>query len=110
MRYEMHFRAGHAEGIARSLVEVLEGVSLTAYMRDQTLQAVVQWKLVSLGEALSQARKADNLLTRQVPLAEGSIIIRNDLLDNYDSPDHGFMWSAVRDDLPQLIEQLQDLR
>lgn len=61
-----------------------------------------------IGEAASRVSKPTREKYRQIPWAD-IVGMRNRLIHGYDVVDLNLLWNTVETDLPQLIEQLEEI-
>lgn len=98
------------EAAATMIKLVTAGKTLDDYLSDFALRAIVERQFITLGEALSQLRKASPAVAEQVREHLGIISFRNVLVHGYSRIDHARTWDIVQTKLPMAIEDVRRLR
>lgn len=89
--------------LAERLRERTASLSPAAYARDVDLQAIVERHLITIGEALGRVARKDSEVFAQLPEGREVVDFRNVLVHGYDVIDHEVVWTAVTEDLPELV-------
>ena len=79
--------------------------SLEEYERDQTVQAAVERRLITIGEAVFQLRREGIIL----PNADQLINRRNMLAHRYDIYNAAAIWVSVHRELPGLKAEVEEM-
>jgi len=77
--------------------------------QDRGLQLIVEREFEIIGEAMNRLYRLDE--TAFMKIAHGHRIIgtRNILAHGYDIIDHRILWDAFQQDIPKLLDDLQNL-
>jgi len=79
------------------------------YTQDLMLSSAVERQFEILGEALKRIRdKDEEFLETSITGWRGAISFRNILAHGYDHLDNEIIWGIIEDDLPKLVESLQN--
>lgn len=93
---------------ARGIVASLEGVTFAQYTADENLRLATERRIEIIGEA---ARRLSAKLKEANPQIPWRLIVdqRNVLIHAYDEIEDERIWRLAAQDIPRLMEQLQDL-
>ena len=93
---------------AEEAIEILGETSLNAMVGDRVMQLALQKLVETVGEA---ARRVSQQTQEQHPgIAWREIIgMRNRLAHVYDRVDLKVLWDVIVNDLPRLVEQLEEI-
>ena len=93
---------------AEEAIEILGETSLKAMVGDRVMQLALQKLVETVGEA---ARRVSQQTQEQHPgIAWREIIgMRNRLAHVYDRVDLKVLWDVIVNDLPRLVEQLEEI-
>lgn len=107
-RHDPLLRVRHMRDYAREAVELLGTKSLDEVIGDRTLQLALARLVEIIGEA--SARVAPQLRSQHPSVAwREAAAMRNKLIHDYDYVDVSVVFNTVQNDLPPLIEQLEEL-
>ena len=73
------------------------------------IRAAVERKFEIIGAALSRIRRLDEPLLQRISGHERIIGFRNVIIHGYDTIDVGIVWDAVKNHLPKLKEEIEEL-
>ncbi|MCX5638406.1 MAG: DUF86 domain-containing protein [Planctomycetota bacterium] len=94
---------------AKNIEEYTRGFEYTGYLADSQVQAAVERKFEIIGEALNRIKKLDASVLESISEHQRIIGFRNVITHGYDSLDTELVWDAVRNHLPMLIKQVEQL-
>lgn len=94
---------------AMNLGDDLKGVTYEHFEASRQLTRLTERSLEIVGEALRRASDADPGLQNSHPEFRGWILLRNVLSHQYDDVRPKELWTAVTEELPDLVDQLRDL-
>jgi uncharacterized protein with HEPN domain len=109
MRPESRAALGHILDAAREVQSVTAGKTLTDYEGEKYLRAIVERYFITIGEALNRLSRHDPDLFQAIPGARSIVGFRNVLVHGYDVVEEAQVWSAVTDDLEQLVASIRAL-
>ena len=93
---------------ARLALEYIHEATLEAFLEDVRLQDSVIRRLEIIGEAARRVSEPARLEYSHLPWRE-MVAMRNIVIHEYDNLDLTIIWDAVKNDLPPLIETLQQI-
>jgi len=93
----------------RALEQFVEARTFDEYEQNLMLRSVVERQLEVIGEALGQARQADETLETRLPKLPRIVALRNRVIHGYDTVDDEIIWDIVQTNVPGLEEQLTAL-
>ena len=93
---------------ARLALEYIHEATVEAFVEDVRLQDSVIRRLEIIGEAARRVSEAARLEYPQLPWRE-MVAMRNIVIHEYNNLDLTIIWDAVKNDLPPLIEALQQI-
>jgi len=76
---------------------------------DKLKRAAVERQFEVIAEALIRLPDQDPRVLRMIPDANVAIRLGEAIRHKYDKIDYGILWRATRNDLPQLIQKVQEL-
>jgi len=94
---------------SREIEEYTAGLGLEDFERKGMAQAAVERKFEIIAEALTRISHADPAVLRRISDSERIIGFRNIISDGYDVVDAEVVWDAVRNYLPVLIREVEEL-
>ncbi len=100
-------RMRHMPDAAREAVELSRGKGPRAIARDRVLSLALVRLLEVVGEAAGRVPDGARQAHPEVPWSQ-IVGLRNRLIHGYDSVDLEILWRILSDDLPRLIEALED--
>lgn len=92
---------------AEAIVAFTDGLSIEEYKGSDLLSSAVERKFEIIGEALKRVLELDPGIEAQIGDCRAIIDFRNRLIHGYDSIDYDAVWTIVKDQLPNLIRDLQ---
>ena len=90
------------------LEETLEK-QLQQYLENRLLRQAVERNFEIIGEALNRLRRADPETADRIGETPRIVAFRNILAHGYDTIDHEIVWHLIRQDLPELLQTVEDL-
>ncbi len=97
-------------GAARNIEEYTQGFEYDDYLGDSQTQAAVERKFEIIGEALNRIKRLDSRVLESITEHQRIIGFRNVISHGYDALDIELVWDAVRNHLPVLIKQVEQLQ
>jgi uncharacterized protein with HEPN domain len=94
---------------AKNIEEYTCGLEYTDYLADSQVQAAVERKFEIIGEALNRIKRLDSRVLESISEHQRIIGFRNVITHGYDALDTELVWDAVRNHLPTLIKQVEQL-
>jgi len=91
------------------LQNFLTGKSAADLETDRGLQLIVEREFEIIGEAVNRLYRADERAFGKISHGHRIIGTRNILAHGYDIIDHRILWDAFKEDLPRLLEELQEI-
>ncbi|HKI06618.1 MAG TPA: HepT-like ribonuclease domain-containing protein [Thermoanaerobaculia bacterium] len=93
---------------ARGVVSALQGFTFVQYMADENLRLATERRIEIIGEA---ARRISAELKDSCPEIPWRLIVdqRNVLIHAYDEVEDERIWRLAAQDIPRLIEQIEEL-
>jgi len=101
-------RLRHMLDYSRKAVAMIEGRAREDLNRDEMLCLALTRAVEIIGEAATRISQVGQQRHGQIPWPE-IIGLRNRLVHGYDAVDVDILWDIVQQDLPQLIEQLEEI-
>ena len=92
-----------------TIVSFVQGKTLDDYEDDVQLQLPTERLLTIIGEACSQAVRAQPDLGSRIPDLQKVIGMRNRIIHGYHLVDDEIVWEAVTDRIPELLVTLKHL-
>jgi uncharacterized protein with HEPN domain len=92
---------------AEALCRFAAGKSVEDFKRDEILQAAVERKLATIGEAFVRLREAEPALAELFTDLPQIVGMRNRLVHGYDQLDLDVLWDATMNHIPKLLEQVR---
>lgn len=93
----------------REIEEYTAGLAFADFQSNGMAQAAVERKFEIIGEALSRISRADPAVLQRISDSERIIGFRNIISHGYDIVDVEIVWDAVRNYLPVLIREVEEL-
>jgi uncharacterized protein with HEPN domain len=94
---------------ARAIQKFTDGMDFEAFQDNDQVQAAVERKFEIVGEALTRMSRIDADTLEKITDYRRIIGFRNVIAHGYDSVDHEIVWEAVRDYMPTLVREVQEL-
>jgi len=91
------------------LASFLHGRERTDLEQDRGLQLIVEREFEIIGEAMNRLQRADEVAFARITHGHRIIGTRNILAHGYDIIDHRILWDAFQQDIPRLLDELQDI-
>ncbi|MFH1861832.1 MAG: HepT-like ribonuclease domain-containing protein [bacterium] len=85
------------------------GISLAEYSENPIVRAAVERKLMVIGEAMVRLRREHPEILDRITAYEQIIGLRNVLAHGYDIIEDSTVWSAVKDSLPILRSEIEEI-
>ncbi len=85
------------------------GISYPEYSGNAMVKAAVERKFLTIGEALIRLKRESPEILDAITDHEKIIGFRNVLVHGYDIIDDATVWSAVRDSIPTLRQEVETL-
>ena len=102
------YRLGHMVEFCQKLI-LLRSASSEENLEDDWVKMLAVTQLFEmLGEAAKNISSEFRSLHPEVPW-RGIITMRNRLIHGYDDIDYDLIWEALEDEVPLLLEQVQEL-
>lgn len=101
-------RLRHMLDHAREVVAMIDGKSRTDLDKDRKLNLSLVRLLEIVGEAAARTPEDERSLHPAIPWTS-IVSLRNRLIHGYDSVDFDILWNIVTNDLPPLIEKLEQI-
>lgn len=83
--------------------------TLDDYRRDRLLRQAIERNFEIIGEAMTRLVKLDPDTSARISKHRQIIAFRNVLIHGYDLIDHRIAWSAIEEELPMLLAQVEGL-
>jgi uncharacterized protein with HEPN domain len=93
----------------RDIEQFTAGKTLGEYLGSELLRSAVERKFGIIGEALVRLRARDRDTFDRINVSEDAIAFRNRLVHGYDAIDHQTVWETVKNDLPDLKIEAEQL-
>jgi uncharacterized protein with HEPN domain len=93
----------------RDIEQFTAGKTLGDYLDSELLRSAVERKFGIIGEALVRLRAKDRDTFDRIKVSEDAIAFRNRLVHGYDAVDHQTVWETVKNDLPDLKIEAEQL-
>jgi uncharacterized protein with HEPN domain len=93
----------------REVEQFAAGKDYNDYIENEMLRAAVERKFEVIGEALVRLRAKDQQTFLGISASQHAISFRNRLIHGYDAIDHRTVWETVRNDLPRLKAEAEQL-
>ncbi|MEW6530279.1 MAG: HepT-like ribonuclease domain-containing protein [Thermodesulfobacteriota bacterium] len=92
-----------------AIAEFTRGMTWAEYLGNAMAKAAVERKFLTIGEALIRLRNENPEVLKAITDHEKVIGFRNVLVHGYDIVDDAIVWSAVKDSMPILQEEVERL-
>ena len=93
----------------QTVLQAVAGRTHEDYLRDKLLRLAVERCLEIIGEALRRLDERDHATTARISDYRQIIAFRNILVHGYSMLKHDRVWSVVREYLPALLAEVQQL-
>jgi uncharacterized protein with HEPN domain len=107
-RHDDDIRLRHMLDYSRKAVAMIEGRARDDLNGDEMLCLALTRLVEIVGEAASRVSRAGQQKYAQIPWIE-IVGLRNRLVHGYDAVDLDILWDIVKDDLPELIQELDSI-
>ncbi len=94
---------------AGNIEEYTRGLEYTDYLDDSQVQAAVERKFEIIGEALNRIKRLNSRVLESISEHQRIIGFRNVITHGYDALDTELVWDAIRNHLPLLKKQVEQL-
>ena len=94
----------------RQIQSFTKGMSIEDYRKSELIKAAVERKFAIIGEVLVQLRSDYPELLDRISDTDKIIGFRNVLVHGYNIIDDATVWSAVKSNLPTLLEEVEALK
>jgi uncharacterized protein with HEPN domain len=105
-----HEESAYFHDVATAGNEILQytaGMGFADYLEDGRTRRAVERCLSIIGEALSQVRKQNEAALSEIPKYQKVIGLRHLLIHEYTDINDTVIWTAVKQDLPELLTAIQ---
>ena len=92
-----------------AIEQFVQGKTDSDYLKDNLLRSAVERQLMILGEALYQANRIDQDLSKHITDLRKIIGFRHLLVHDYSSTQNETVWGIVENNVPQLGEEVARL-
>jgi uncharacterized protein with HEPN domain len=86
-----------------------EGMSFKEYSANSMAKAAVERKFLVIGEAMTRLKKEFPEILDKITDHEKVIGFRNVLVHGYDMVDDATVWSAIKDNMPTLRQEIDEM-
>ena len=93
----------------RAARDFVKGKTIADYIADELLRSGVERKLEIMGEALNRIKREEPELLQGIREYRDIISFRNILVHGYDTIDDRIVWGIVKEDLDNLVEDVERL-
>lgn len=107
-RHDPVLRVIHMRDHAREAIEMASGRSRNDLDKDRMLNLALVRLVEVIGEAAAKVPDAFRERYPDVPWQQ-IVGMRNRLIHGYDAVDFDILWTIIQDDLPSLIDQLEEV-
>lgn len=87
--------------------KITENIGIKEYCASTIVKAAVERKFLVIGEAMTRLRKEYPEIQQKITDSDNIIGFRNILVHGYDIIDDATVWSAVKDNIPQLLREVK---
>lgn len=94
---------------ARAIEQMTHGHTEDDYLNARQLRDACNWNFCVIGEALTRLRRLDERTAERISEYTRIIGLRNQLIHGYDHISDTTAWSIIRNKLPILISELDQL-
>jgi len=94
---------------SRDIEEYMAGLQFDDFRTNGMAQAAVERKFEIIGEALNRMCRCDPAFAERISDYQRIIGLRNIIAHGYDAVDVEILWDAVRNHLPVLIREVEEL-
>jgi uncharacterized protein with HEPN domain len=91
------------------LVSWTKDVNEHRFWADKLKRAAVERQFEVIAEALSRLRDLDPRIWRSIEDADTAIRLGDAIRRDYDDIEYGILWRATRNELPQMLREVDDL-
>ena len=95
--------------IGEELQGFTEGMDFKGYQESQVTQRAIERNFEIIGEALARIKKLDEEVLGRISDHHRIIGFRNILIHGYDMVDEMVVWNAVKNHLPILLREIQEI-
>jgi uncharacterized protein with HEPN domain len=94
---------------ASEIEEFMREMDFKSYQTSFVTQRAVERDFEIIGEALVRIRRIDDEFIKKIPGYHRIIGFRNILIHGYDTIDEIIVWNAVKNHLPALVSEIQNI-
>ena len=94
---------------AAFICEVVRGKTLADYRRERLFRQAIERNFEIIGEAMNRLAQHDMATTAQISKYRQIVAFRNVLIHGYDLIDHRVVWSAIEEEVPVLLTEVEAL-
>ena len=91
------------------IADFTQGMSYEEYSGNSMVKAAAERKFLMIGEALIRLKRENPEILKTITDHEKIIGFRNVLVHGYDIIDDATVWSAVKDSMPTLRQEVESL-
>lgn len=99
---------GHMLDMSKKALELSEGIDRNEFVQDEALRLALTHLIQVIGEAAQRVTPSFQEAHPQIPWRE-IIGMRHRIVHDYLNVDEDVVWEVVRNDLPGLVNVLEDL-
>ncbi len=89
--------------------EFIQDMSFDEYSCNSLVKAAIERKFMIIGEAMTRLKREYSEIIDKITDHEKIIGFRNVLVHGYDIIDDATVWSAIKDSMPALRHQIEDI-
>jgi uncharacterized protein with HEPN domain len=90
-------------------IQQLSSLSFVEYKQNLLLKRAIERELEIIGEAMNRIIKRDADFIQKIEEAKSIISLRNYIIHSYDSVSDENIWAIIKNHLPKLKEQVEEL-
>jgi len=94
---------------AQGIAAFVDGKTLDDLKDDRLLRSAVERQFEIIGEAMTRLRKLEPAMASRISECQGIVNFRNVLIHGYDAIDTTITWRIIKDKLPILLRELEDV-
>jgi uncharacterized protein with HEPN domain len=84
-------------------------IGYSTYLSENMVQSAVERKFEIIGETLNRLQRSDAIIFKEITNAQRIIDFRNILAHGYDVIDPAIVWDIIKNHLPTLRMQIENL-
>jgi len=109
MKNAVRKRLHDALRACETVLGFLEERDFQEYEKNIMLRSAVERQLEIVGEALGKAAEEDDSVEDKIPSLPRIVALRNRVIHGYDTVDDEVIWTIVKNHVPELKNQLDNL-